>query len=180
MPSSRRSDLASAAPGRVAHGQVQPLRILMVCMGNICRSPTAEGVLRDRLVRAGLDRHVEVDSAGTYGGHAGSPPDRRAIAHAKRRGVDIAGLRARRVGQADFVRFDRIYAMDADNLDELLSLKPAAARAEVALLLSVLALSPPVPEVPDPYTGGPADFEHVLDLVERAADAIVAGLRPGR
>ena len=152
------------------------LRILMVCMGNICRSPTAEGVLRDRLRRAGLSERVEVDSAGTHGWHAGSPPDPRSIAHARRRGVDLSALRARRVIESDFVRFDRIYAMDQDNLAVLEGMRPDAARAHVTLLLSTLGSASASLEVPDPYYGAAAGFEHVLDLTECAADAIVLEL----
>jgi protein-tyrosine phosphatase len=145
----------------------------MVCMGNICRSPTAEGVLRDRLRRAGLDAWVEVDSAGTHGYHVGDPPDPRSVAHARRRGIDLSPLRARRVCEADFLAFDRIYAMDEDNLAALERIRPEAARARVALLLSTLDPNHGPREVPDPYYGGGAGFEHVLDLAERAADAIV-------
>ncbi len=154
------------------------VRILMVCMGNICRSPTAEGVLRDRLERAGLGARVDVDSAGTHGYHVGDPPDARAIAHARRRGVDLSSLRARCVDESDFLHFDRIYAMDRRNLAELEQLRPAGARASVGLLLSVTGK--PRAEVPDPYSGGPADFERVLDLVEHAADVIVDDLMSGR
>jgi protein-tyrosine phosphatase len=149
------------------------LRILMVCMGNICRSPTAEGVLRDRLRRAGLHERVEVDSAGTHSYHVGHPPDPRSVAHARRRGIDLSALRARRVREADFLHFDRIYAMDHGNLAVLEGLRPGTARARVALLLSVLSGEHAALEVPDPYSGGTSGFEHVLDLAERAADAIV-------
>jgi protein-tyrosine phosphatase len=152
------------------------LRILMVCMGNICRSPTVEGVLRDRLRRAGLDARVEVDSAGTHSWHVGNPPDPRSVAHARKRGIDLSTLRARSVCAADFARFDRIYAMDQDNLAALESMRPGAARAQVALLLSTLEGQHAAAEVPDPYYGGGSGFEHVLDLAERAADAIVAEL----
>jgi protein-tyrosine phosphatase len=156
--------------------EVARLRILMVCMGNICRSPTAEGVLRDRLRRAGLDRAVEVDSAGTHAYHVGDPPDPRSIQHARRRGIDLSRLRARRVIEADFLRFDRIFAMDHGNLADLERIRPHAARARVALLMSTISPTLVAAEVPDPYDGGAADFDRVLDLVERAADAIVGDL----
>ena len=145
------------------------LRVLMVCMGNICRSPTAEAVLRQRLVGHGLDAQVEVDSAGTGGWHAGEAPDSRAQRHALRRGYDLSRLRARRVVEADFERFDLLLAMDEDNLTELQRLKPAGARAELRLFAAV--------EVPDPYQGGSQGFENVLDLIEQASDGLLAELR---
>ena len=145
------------------------LRVLMVCMGNICRSPTAEAVLRQRLADHGLNTQVEVDSAGTGGWHVGEPPDSRAQRHAKERGYDLSRLRARRVVEADFQRFDLLLAMDEDNLSELQRLKPAGARAELRLFAAV--------EVPDPYQGGAQGFENVLDLIEQASDGLLAELR---
>jgi protein-tyrosine phosphatase len=144
------------------------LRVLMVCLGNICRSPTAEAVLRHQLTAAGLGGRVEVDSAGTGGWHIGDPPDARSQRHAAHRGYDLSGLRARRVAEEDFHRFDLILAMDEDNLADLLRMAPADHRAEVRLFAEV--------EVPDPYSGGPAGFEHVLDLVEAASAAWVENL----
>lgn len=141
------------------------VRILMVCLGNICRSPTAEGVLRHKLRQAGLDQRVEIDSAGTGSWHLGSPPDERSQRHALRRGYDLAALRARCVSEADFERFDYILAMDGNNLADLQQLQPAGSRAEVRLFADI--------EVPDPYSGGPAGFEQVLDLTEAASDAWV-------
>ena len=145
------------------------LRVLMVCMGNICRSPTAEAVLRQRLAAHGLITQVEVDSAGTGGWHVGEAPDSRAQRHALRRGYDLSRLRARRVVEADFERFDLLLAMDEDNLSELQRLKPAGARAELRLFAAV--------EVPDPYQGGAQGFESVLDLIEQASDGLLAELR---
>ena len=145
------------------------LRVLLVCMGNICRSPTAEGVLRQRLEAAGLGRQVDVDSAGTGGWHAGEPPDARAQRHALKRGYDLSKQRARRVVEADFEHFDLVLAMDEDNLAELRRLEPADARAEVRLFAGR--------EVPDPYHGGAQGFENVLDLIEAASDALVAEMR---
>jgi protein-tyrosine phosphatase len=144
------------------------LQVLMVCMGNICRSPTAEGVLRHRLVAAGLDQDVAVDSAGTGGWHAGEPPDSRAQRHALLRGYDLSRQRARRVVEADFERFDLVLAMDEDNFAELARLKPADARAELRLFDAA---------VPDPYHGGAQGFENVLDQIERASDVLVVELR---
>lgn len=148
---------------------MERIRILMVCLGNICRSPTAEAVLRHKLVAAGLQGHVEVDSAGTGGWHIGDPPDTRSQRHAARRGYDLATLRARRVSEDDFHRFDLILAMDHDNLSDLRRLAPDRSyHAEVRLFASI--------EVPDPYSGGPEDFERVLDLVEAAADTWIEDL----
>ncbi len=144
------------------------LRVLMVCLGNICRSPTAEAVLRHKLAVAGLDGHVEVDSAGTGSWHVGHPPDLRSQQHAQRRGYDLSTLRARQVSEADFDRFDLILAMDEANLAELVQLRPAASRAELRLFAGR--------PVPDPYTGGPAGFEQVLDQVEAASEALAREL----
>lgn len=145
------------------------LRVLMVCLGNICRSPTAEAVLRQRLVAAGLSERVEVDSAGTGGWHAGDPPDVRAQRHALLRGYDLSRLRARRVEDADFDRFDLLLAMDEDNLAELQRLMPIGCRGEVRLFAAA--------EVPDPYAGAAQGFENVLDQIELASDVLIVDLR---
>lgn len=144
------------------------LRLLVVCLGNICRSPTAEAVLRRRLAAAGLAEQVEVDSAGTGGWHVGEAPDARSQRHAARRGYDLSTLRARRVAEADFERFDLILAMDEDNLADLEWLRPPHGRAELRLFAGQ--------PVPDPYVGGAAGFEQVLDLVEAASDALTREL----
>ena len=141
----------------------RPLRVLVVCLGNICRSPTAEAVLRERLRVAGLEGRVEVDSAGTGGWHIGMPPDARSQRHAQRRGYDLSKLRGRQISAADFNRFDLVLGMDDDNLAELAQMKPPDANAEVRLFAQQA--------VPDPYHGPAAGFEHVLDLIERASDA---------
>jgi protein-tyrosine phosphatase len=151
-------------------------RVLMVCMGNICRSPTAEAVLRHRVTRAGLLERVEIDSAGTHAWHTRNPPDERSIAHAARRGYDLTGLRARRIEPADFDRFDLLLAMDEDNLAHLLETAPAEAHHRLRLLMT-FAPQPGLHEVPDPYYGGPAGFERVLDLIESACDGLVEHLR---
>ncbi len=143
-------------------------RILFVCLGNICRSPIAEGVLRGKAAQRGLD--LVIDSAGTASWHVGKPPDRRAIAAAARRGYDISRLRARQVRPGDFADFDLILAMDESNLADLEAMRPAGAGARVELLLDTLA-DPPMREVPDPYYDD--RFDLVLDLVEEAADALL-------
>jgi len=152
-----------------------PRKVLMVCMGNICRSPTAEGVLRHKLHEARLDEVVIVDSAGTHDYHVGAPPDDRATKHASRRGYDLSALRARQVSRADFERFDLILAMDWDNFEHLRRLCPAEHRQKLHRLTE-FARRNATPEVPDPYAGGPEGFERVLDLVEDACDGLVAHL----
>jgi protein-tyrosine phosphatase len=144
------------------------LRLLMVCLGNICRSPTAEAVLRQKLAAAGLGEQVAVDSAGTGGWHVGDPPDARSQRHAASRGYDLSTLRARRVAEADFERFDLILAMDENNLADLQRLRPPHGRAELRLFAGQ--------PLPDPYGGGAAEFEQVLDLIEAAGDALTREL----
>jgi protein-tyrosine phosphatase len=140
--------------------------VLFVCLGNICRSPLAEAAFRREAARLGLD--IEADSAGTGDWHVGDPPDRRAIAVAARNGVDIALLRARKVGSDDFHRFDHIVALDAANLDHLRRMRPDGARSELSLLLDFV----PGREgqaVADPYYGGAADFDLAWSDVEAGA-----------
>jgi protein-tyrosine phosphatase len=148
--------------------------ILFVCMGNICRSPTAEGVFRHHAEQAGLGERLHVDSAGTHAYHVGEPPDRRARAAAERRGMSLDGIKARRVHVGDFERFDYIIAMDQDNLAHLHDQAPEEHRAEVRLFLEFAAGDEM--EVPDPYYGGAAGFERVLDLVEAASRGLLETL----
>ncbi|EHR72436.1 protein-tyrosine-phosphatase [Burkholderiales bacterium JOSHI_001] len=150
------------------------LSVLMVCMGNICRSPTAEGVLRRKLAAAGLSQRVAVDSAGTHGYHVGAPPDERSQQHALRRGYDLSTQRARRLVVQDLQRFDLVLVMDEDNLQEVQGLAVEAGapgRAAVHKLLHFAGHSRA--DVPDPYYSGAAGFEQVLDLVEAACDGLV-------
>ncbi|MEN9544797.1 MAG: hypothetical protein RLZZ598_1630 [Pseudomonadota bacterium] len=154
----------------------RPFRVLMVCMGNICRSPTAEGVLRQQLEAAGLGHRVEVDSAGTHGYHVGRPPDERSQRHALRRGIDLSAQRAREVVDADFERFDLLLAMDWDNLAWLEDSCPDSRLRPRIRRLMVYAPGSGSAVVPDPYSGGPAGFERVLDLVERACAGLVGDL----
>ena len=151
------------------------MRILFVCMGNICRSPTAEGVFRHRLQQAGLHGRVTVDSAGTGDWHVGKAPDGRSSQAALRRGYDLSSLRARQVVAADFGRFDLILAMDHDNHARLQALRPSGHSAELDLFLRRYQLA--LDEVPDPYYGGADGFEQVLDLIEQASDALLAEIR---
>lgn len=149
------------------------MKLLFVCLGNICRSPTAEGVVRAIAAREFPGLAVEVDSAGTADYHVGEPPDRRSIAAARRRGYDIAGLRARQVTTTDFSNFDYVLAMDRANLGDLERIG-ARGRAHVGLFLS---FAPGLEdEVPDPYYGGAADFERVLDLCEAGARALLGDI----
>jgi protein-tyrosine phosphatase len=151
------------------------MRVLFVCLGNICRSPSAEGVFRNQLLQAGLDGRVEVDSAGTGPWHVGKPADSRASAAALQRGYDLSALRGRQVSRADFERFDLILAMDHSNIADLKALQPANSRAELDLYLRRYQLDED--EVPDPYYGGADGFEHVLDLLENAGAQLLNEVR---
>lgn len=153
------------------------LRFLVVCLGNICRSPMAEGALRARLDAAGLGDRVEVDSAGLGNWHAGQPPDRRAIACAASHGVDISGLRGRQVTDADYTGFDVLLCADAAVLDAVQARAPAGTTAEARLLLDWCGLGDI--QIPDPYTRDMAAFEHAWELGDRAAVAIAERIRNG-
>jgi protein-tyrosine phosphatase len=146
------------------------VRILFVCMGNICRSPTAEGVMRHLLAERGLEDEIEVQSAGTGGWHAGSPPDARSTRAAAARGITLEGA-ARQVTRADFEDFDLLVAMDRDNLADLRAIAPPGTEHKLRLLLGEGR------DVPDPYYGGPHGFENVLDLVETACEQLLDELR---
>ena len=151
------------------------MRILFVCLGNICRSPTAEAVFRQQLRAAGLDTEVVVDSAGTSDWHVGKPADTRTRLAAQRRGYDLTALRGRQVQVEDFSRFDLILAMDASNLAQLQALQPADSHAQLDLYLRRYQLA--LDEMPDPYHGGEEGFEQVVDLAEQAAACLLAEVR---
>ncbi|HEY7787457.1 MAG TPA: low molecular weight protein-tyrosine-phosphatase [Casimicrobiaceae bacterium] len=153
--------------------------VLFVCMGNICRSPTAEAVFRAQSARAGVLDQLVIESAGIGDWHAGQPPDERAITHARRRGYDLEPLRARQLRREDFVRFDYILAMDLRNLRDLKALMPPEYSGYVGLLLD-FAPKLGLREVPDPYFGAADGFETVLELTERACEALLAHLRSGQ
>ena len=148
--------------------------VLFVCMGNICRSPTAEGVFRHVVAEAGLEGVIDIDSAGTHAYHVGEPADRRARAAAERRGFSLDGIHARRVSETDFERFDYVLAMDNDNL-RLLHDQADGRRERIQLFLDFSDSGED--EVPDPYYGGSAGFERVLDLVEEASRGLLETLR---
>ncbi|MCK9799645.1 protein-tyrosine-phosphatase [Pseudomonas chlororaphis] len=151
------------------------MRVLFVCLGNICRSPSAEGVLRHKLHEAGLGDQVEVASAGTGDWHIGKAPDARSQRAALRRGYDLSAQRAQQVSRDDFARYDLIFAMDHSNLSHLKALQPAQGKAELDLFLR--RFDAPLEEVPDPYYDGEQGFEQVLDLLEQACDRLVIELK---
>ncbi|MHC8373225.1 low molecular weight protein-tyrosine-phosphatase [Pseudomonas sp. MDT1-85] len=151
------------------------MRVLFVCLGNICRSPTAEGVLRHKLREAGLADQIEVASAGTGDWHVGKAPDKRSQAAAKLRGYDLSTQRAQQVNRADFATYDLILAMDNSNLRHLKALQPAKGKAELDLFLR--RFQSEIDEVPDPYHDSDQGFETVLDLIERASDLLVIELK---
>jgi protein-tyrosine phosphatase len=160
---------AAGTPGRVRS-------VLFVCMGNICRSPTAEAVFRHLLKEEAPELQIEIDSAGTAGYHIGDPPDARSQRAARRRGIDLGGLRARQVTPEDFTRFDLILAMDRDNLRRLEEMRPRHSPARVQLFMQYAA-DPDRQEVPDPYYGDAGCFEEVLDLTTSASRGLIAALQ---
>ncbi|MEM1177442.1 MAG: low molecular weight protein-tyrosine-phosphatase [Acidobacteriota bacterium] len=148
--------------------------VLFVCMGNICRSPTGEGLFRHVAAEHGVAGEIEIESAGTIGYHAGAPPDARMRRAARRRGYLLEGS-ARQVEPSDFQRFDLIVAMDRDNLADLRAAAPSGAKAEIRLLSSFLPPGSPA-DVPDPYYGGEQGFETVIDMIEAACPAVLEHL----
>lgn len=156
--------------------ETRSIRVLFVCMGNICRSPTAEGVFANAVKREGLSDVISIDSAGTHAYHVGEPPDQRSQQTARARGVDLSALRARHTRLSDFENFDYVLAMDRDNLKGLLAMAPPGAEAEVRLFLE-FAEGTTTREVPDPYYGGAGGFDAVLDLIEAASEGLLAHIR---
>ena len=155
--------------------QSTKVKVLFVCMGNICRSPTAHGVFRYLVAEAGLGTRIEIDSAGTHGYHVGEPPDERATETALARGVDIGDLRARRAEPEDFLYYDYILAMDQDNYHSLARICPRGMERKLLLLMDY---APDLRrrEVPDPYYGGQQGFDQVFDMVEAAARGLLADI----
>jgi protein-tyrosine phosphatase len=166
------------------HERAAPVRLLFVCLGNICRSPTAEGVMRSLVEREGLQDSIELDSAGTSAEHRGSPPDRRASAVARTRGIVLDG-HARKVADEDFEDFDLLLAMDSANMRALIQRAPGEAeRAKVRMLREFDPAGAEAGErdldVPDPYYGGERGFEDVFDMVQSACEGLLAQIREGR
>ena len=157
-------------------GSVSLVKVLFVCLGNICRSPTAEGVFRTIVEDAGLSDVISVDSAGTSGWHIGDPPDSRGQQAAAGRGYDLSAQRARQVAANDFDTFDYIIGMDSRNLADLSSMAPPASRVKVSMFLQ-FAPETGQREVPDPYYGGDDGFDAVLDLVEAASRGLLDDIR---
>ncbi len=153
-----------------------PIKVLLVCLGNICRSPTADGVFQKLVFDAGLSKRIEVDSAGTAGWHQGRAADPRTVAAALKRGFDLSALRARQVLKSDFNDFDYILAMDSNNLQDLKDIVSANFKGHLGLFLE-FGSQKKYTEVPDPYHGGEEGFELVLDLVEDAAKGLLLHIR---
>ncbi|MDT8383153.1 MAG: low molecular weight protein-tyrosine-phosphatase [Gammaproteobacteria bacterium] len=151
---------------------MKKIKVLFVCMGNICRSPTAEGVFAAQVKGKNLEHLIEVDSAGTHAYHIGQGPDERSRSAALKRGIDLSELRARRAVAADFDYFDYVLAMDRDNYQRLEAICPPASRYKLHLFMS-FAPNLEHEEVPDPYYGGPMGFERVLDMIEHAAEGLL-------
>jgi len=152
------------------------VRVLFCCMGNICRSPMAQGVFENLIGREGLSEAIEVDSAGTHAYHVGKAPDERAQATARARGIEMGGQRARQFSRDDFGAFDYVLAMDRGNLEILQGSCPEEHLEKVRLYLD-FAAERPEEEVPDPYYGGQSGFDQVLELVETAAEGLLADIR---
>lgn len=151
------------------------VKVLFVCMGNICRSPAAEGMFRDLVARSGLHQSIQIDSAGTHDYHIGALPDARMRAAASKRGCDLSDLRGRQVGLEDFRQFDHVLAMDQANLSHLKQICPPELQHKIRLFLE-FSQNFQEREVPDPYYGAQQGFEHVLDLIEDASQGLLASL----
>ncbi|WP_429123729.1 low molecular weight protein-tyrosine-phosphatase [Ensifer sp. 4252] len=150
---------------------MKPVRILFVCLGNICRSPLAEGVLRALAAQKGLASQISVDSAGTGGWHIGDPPDRRSVAVARRHGIDISGLRGRKVSKVDFEAFDLILGMDRENVRTLGQIAPAGLEGKIDLFLGYACGRDQ--DVPDPYYDGPEAFERLYQMLEAGCSSLL-------
>ncbi len=155
---------------------MREIKVLFVCMGNICRSPTAHGVFERYVEKAGLSQHIRVDSAGTHAYHIGEQPDRRSQQVALQRGYDLSSQRARRIAGEDFEAFDYYLVMDKSNLRDVMAECPDEYRGKVKLFLDYASGYEGM-EVPDPYYGGPQGFDRVLDLVEAASEGLLAAIR---
>ena len=155
---------------------MKKVSVLFVCMGNICRSPTAEGVFRHLVRQEKLEDVILIDSAGTHAYHVGNPPDNRALVVGERRGIELHDLRARRVSPEDFDLFDYVLAMDQDNYENLSAICPSGYETRLRMFMDY-APHLQIPEVPDPYYGGASGFERVFDMVEEAAKGLLEEIR---
>lgn len=153
-----------------------PVGVLFVCTGNICRSPTAEGVFAQKVAEAGLTKEIIVDSAGTHGYHTGEAPDDRAIEAARKRGYDLSKQVARRVREADFQKFDVIIAMDRGHMRDLTAMAPGDTYERISLFMSYAA-GAKTQDVPDPYYGGDRGFEDVLDMIEAGSAVLLQAIQ---
>jgi protein-tyrosine phosphatase len=153
-----------------------PVGVLFVCTGNICRSPTAEGVFAQKVAEAGLTKEIIVDSAGTHGYHTGEAPDDRAIEAARKRGYDLSKQVARRVREADFQKFDVIIAMDRGHMRDLTAMAPGDTYERISLFMSYAA-GAKTQDVPDPYYGGDRGFEDVLDMIEAGSAGLLQAIQ---
>ncbi|MHB1950937.1 MAG: low molecular weight protein-tyrosine-phosphatase [Acidiferrobacteraceae bacterium] len=165
--------MTKSGSGKDGHPVV---RVLFVCLGNICRSPMAEGVFRHLVQQAGLEDRIRTDSAGTHAYHVGEPPDKRACAAVRGRGIDISDLRGRRATPADLATFDYVLAMDRENLANLQAIATPDVAGKIRLFMEY-ASDRKMDEVPDPYFGGAAGFEQVLHMIENAAAGLLADIR---
>jgi protein-tyrosine phosphatase len=154
------------------------VKVLFVCLGNICRSPTAEGVFRQLVQQEGLMELIEVDSAGTHAYHIGKPPDARAQAAARQRGIDLSRLRGRQARVEDLHRFDYVLAMDRENYENLIALCPPGLEQKIRLFMEFAPDE--AEEVPDPYFGGASGFDRVLDMIDAAARGLLEDIRRHR
>lgn len=154
------------------------ISVLFVCTGNICRSPTAEGVFRDRVIKAGLQEKFLIDSAGTGGWHVGNGPDPRSVVTALKRGVDISGIRARQLHLDDYKNFQHLIALDETHLSHMMNLKPAKSAAQISLLMHH-DVARKWNDVPDPYYGSQHDFDLAYDLIAAGVDGLLATLHKG-
>jgi len=152
------------------------IKVLFVCTGNICRSPTGEGIFRHKIREAGLEDRIGTDSCGMGAWHVGESPDSRSAAAARKRGIEIGDLRARKIRAADYQEFDYLLAMDRGHYRDMLSQAPKGTEGKIRMFLEPVAKGAPAADVPDPYYGGADGFELVLDLIEEASDAWIKQL----
>ena len=153
------------------------IKVLFVCTGNICRSPSGEGIFRHKIAEAGLSENISTDSCGMEGWHVGNAPDKRSVAAAANRGFDLSDLRARQIQPEDYHEFDYLLAMDRGHYQQMMQQAPSGTESKVRMFLDVLDGQGSARDVPDPYYGGADGFELVLDMIEEASDAWITDIR---